>query len=1556
MISIKDAIESGSGFHVTRRVTRYDVEWGVPTGVVTYRKFIQSLIPAYYYKFKDFTNSGHRTDATLTNPVGAPTLVAAHVDTSDFAAEYNGTKYSQSSASVAETTIRENGYSLVAWFKYTTGKTGDQTIVSKASVAGNPNVNITVGVGNNDFPYLLFASGVRRTLGIKANLSDWNSLIVCVIPSGADWKLSCYLNGVLVYGDVSAAYAPSNSDTSPMYIATARNSGGSFVNKWVGQLDEISLHMFGFNKETAVTIHNLGYQNTYLDPSQEFDTTGVNLSEQTPAQYKDTVLSTSPLDYYKFDALVSGTTVVNEMAGRQSMVFGSGTSAVQTSAINPRAETVTGYSKGLANNAAGTGQVNNFTIGTPTRQGIYGAFSMSMWFKPFAFGSTGGGPLAPINSIFRLFGKRAANPNFEELFSLVERGGYLDVYKGSNQITNTNSAVSQMTVNQWTHVAVTITDDGQLAIYINGTLALTTTNFLIDATYPQYRYSLGPNTNQITGDDCAVDELATYSKALTSGEVSKLFRVGKYGSFYSYTFNGVPIIDGGAPYRLSQSEYSVLQNEEDVTKYVDPSYAVERDISNVIETLTLNIYPGEENPTDVMRKFRANTYIKIEHRLHNVETGYDSGWVSLGHFLSDGVPAESYSAIEGRSVVTVVLRGLMKLLTLDACVDRFEPDKVYYSKMQLTGPQDFGDYLQFEAPDINNPGAPLYNIAPYPKPTIYVTEFSNMGDEANGGPFSANEVIPIKGANGSVRVQGGSGAFQFDSDYFADKFSENGIGNPQKVYAEFHKWVTPQDVDDNVAITSIKFNKDRWYIETSRLQSFADGKTVTFKSGLAKGKRFKAVQYGATNNLVSSGNQGEFGDYRNAARAGSTGSWSASGDAWRWAFNVPSGASVINSSFLNAYTFTLPNLLTSLTVDDVPRTAKLKGIEVTVRRKTDVGSSTDSDANRPVSDLEVRISKNGTQAVPAWSANRARPGQWIASTDYLDVVYGNELDTWGLGTPTVGELNTWLSGMQVFFAVQAKGSSTYATQAKVVDVDSIKVTLYFEDYQLIVLLDANGYMVNPRAEGVVEGDVVTIGDYNAPDTVMRRILASRGFQEVDPTKPFYMDLEPCPIELAASVEPLITTIEDAQTHLEVLELIRGYAPPDYRLYVDNTGVVRGRLIGLTADRPVDYELDAVVDINSDTSDFGIATRIIVTGQSTDRINVGKGVTGGGTAAIRAYQLNGYADTRTSATGKSLTQSAADAYVAQVFDGNAKTPLPTGASWNYGSPSINRHYGVILSKFGSQGSVKRWDFSNIPLCAVDIGRSANGTQISIEEFEMVHFNHFYEVGSNPINQTMKIYYMSESDYTADNGKLPPESPSQDNTDYFPRATDKGWKLLVDEFTVKEGENTISSSDFVEQKPVKARFIRFDVVQAHFRYPIQGGDSNACARVVLSEIKIYTSQRIYATAELGVDGEFGTPYYRELNTRLRRRTSVEPENLYIDTYDKAKSHAANLLRERYIDFTPYSANVYHPFVSAGDRVSLINPATGLRKRYLVIASASVSDLSTRLQLVDYDIVEN
>ena len=508
------------------------------------------------------------------------------------------------------------------------------------------------------------------------------------------------------------------------------------------------------------------------------------------------------------------------------------------------------------------------------------------------------------------------------------------------------------------------------------------------------------------------------------------------------------------------------------------------------------------------------------------------------------------------------------------------------------------------------------------------------------------------------------------------------------------------------------------------------------------------------------------------------------------------------------------------------------------------------------------------------------------------------------------------------------------------------------------LTDINNRVVNPYVEGLKVGDYVQVGDCNLLEDVYRKFLLCHSFQEVDSSKPFYFKLTRCLSEVL--VKPIKSTLLDNVSGLEVYKEIENSSPPNYYLYVDRNGVTRTTNLIVDDLSVPDHVVTYAMEEAGEASDFSVYTKVIGVGQSTQSIDIALHSNYGGTSAVRAYKLDRFAvqtpsdHTSTTGSGYGMTQTDANATIAQVFDNKGATPYLTVNGFQF--------IGLTYRMYGQ--TVRKIDLSSTDLFVLDLGlnnSSSDALEYEIDAIQLAYASPYRE--GAVINQSLEFFYMTEGDYIAEFGTSAPKVPSQSLADaatsYMPPADAKSWKVLIEDRNSKEGQEIIESSAFETGKPTKLRYIKVRVGQPAFRFAVSNKDKNRYSSVVLPDIKVYTSNRIIASAELGVTPPFATGNDKELAARYKRRTYITDINPYLNTYADTQQFAIDELREKQQEFKPKVLKLMNPSITVGDVVEYLpakNYVTGETKKYLVYGVNYNSRDSHRstVMLMNYDIV--
>ena len=626
----------------------------------------------------------------------------------------------------------------------------------------------------------------------------------------------------------------------------------------------------------------------------------------------------------------------------------------------------------------------------------------------------------------------------------------------------------------------------------------------------------------------------------------------------------------------------------------------------------------------------------------------------------------------------------------------------------------------------------------------------------------------------------------------------------------------------------------------------------------------------------------------------------------------------------------------------------------------------------------VRFVKNGTISS---TNNVSDASPWFESKQIIngtepsgkqsktvETIFGSKSYTWG-ETITGADLKAATSGFVISLAstlstvtqTQLSGYLAGEVYAQLVTngydrlgIYDVRAKVYYKTgSESYFVTDLKGRLVNPEGEGMVAGDEIQIGDCNRLEDALRKLFLPIGFQESDATKPFYINIEESNAEIV--LPPLRITLDDQLYPVEVLEQILQYAPPNYNMVRLPNGNIEFKSIVVPTD-PVNHELNANYQESIDKSDYNLYTRVVGQGLNLSAANVALHEDYGGQAAIRAYKTDNFADTSDTGINYNNSQSDANNKVKQTIDLSPKTP--------YISYDGNDLYGLLYQQVGKE--VNRWTMEETPLFCIDLGLNTSSNvpqEFEVDTVEIAHLNTYRE--GNIVSQTLYIHVMTEEGYNAEYNSTLPTTPSQTEADsssgYFPDADSQNWKLLTNEIVLTEGVNTIGVDQFLSGKPEKFRFMKVSVGQPHFRFEVEGKyDGKKFARINIADIKIWTSNRILASAELGISNNFNGEEYKDLVRRLKRRTYLLEVNPYLNTTEDTKTFAENELLERSYDFTPITISGFAPLVKAGDIVQMRPKEGSVAKRYLVRSAtqtrSSSGENTSLLILQNFDIEFN
>ena len=1587
-----------SDFTKQTRIKRYDVNFGVPAYALTYKRFSFSKTPHVYYALGDYnaqrgltTNKNWGTTGTTYDITqnGSLSYDTGYVDPTDKCTKFSGGNMAVTGVpafTVAE--VDSKGFTASMWVKFTQAfTTGTMPICSFGTGGANNgfSVYLTYSSGKT-YVNVKLANSVVFTSNTEVKINDWTSITFTIQKSGSNYNFKLYQQGLEVASGTGTNYvAWTNVGTGATVfrIATPDPAMTVGAQQFTGSMDEIGLWYMTFDSQDVKKLNFLGINSTYYEPDEDFENDVVGTISKT-LNYNNTVLADTPTHYWKMET--------RQTVGADVIVLDEGL----ISAPQKRNLKLYGYASGnYTPNILNTknGSANSMPFSNTENTGIYGNsygttdtgfnvtttekttdWSLEFWYRNKGYSGQRDLVLgwSGIPNVERFVVSSQNNKLYFFLREIIPSG-------------TANSAFNDLEIStpdimfpdQARHVVFTYTKaTDTYTVYVDG---VSVGSGPYDYFNNNKKASVYGNVNPGSAGKFAIADqgylgnedhpgfnvgyVAIYDKSLPEETIQRHFKIGSLGPYYAVTLTGGDPALGEAPYKVSTNPYSELENEVDITNYV-VDYNINNDRKQMVSSGSLVVAePWGSNVADEF--FKPNTYITIEQRYTSDATAYDSDWQSVGHYLVDG-PIQRTISGEGTMQTVVSFSSPLKLLSLDLAKSNYEPDKIFVPKTPLDVSTTSTDTIAFQKSHHLGGGLTYGNWADFPSVKIWAKDFRNLSDsERTLGISYLNEEIRIKGAQGSVQVLGGEGKIVFDLDYFTTPIGNDGIGSPAMLSAEFYRYAQSYDLAFT-KLASIRY-ANNWLVDLNTYDVNAHNKTVFVKSGNAKGKIFKVKHNHslASTTLFSTGTTNSSVAYAGSTLTGWTQQLTDplglyAGETWRVTGTLPTY--LATAKYSNYLKMKVP-----ITIDSsIPNSAVVKGVKIIMRYRTDLGSATEADINKlPLQDYAAYLSITGNlTSSDLMSRNLAQKGKWVDKTTIPSggftrnmsstFTFGGSIDDIGMGTVTAGDIRTNAANMAFFYSLAATNNIGAGSngQSFFADVAMLGVEFTFDYLPEVTLTDVYGNMIHPEYEGLAVNDELQIGNYNSVEDVYRKLLIEAGFQENDPSLPFYFTLEQCPPSLAPAVPPLRQAISDNKTRMELLQDIdQNYSLPDYKLFIDQDGVVRGKLISQVygQDATIILPPETSLDYNKDGSDVNVITRVIVEGANATSVNVALNVNYSGFSAVHAYKLDNYCTTSTtSLDGQTLTQSAANTLLAKIFDNSAKTPVPPGTAWNY--EGTNKYYGLIWNRYGKRELVKRWDFEDQALFALDIGRNGNGTSIEIDYMEITCFDHFFGA-DNKINQTILIYYMTEADYEAEFKKKAPSFVSQSDTTYFPRADANSWRLLVDEIEVNE-TTKISSSDFIEQKAVKARFLKFVCGQCQYQFPVINVDPNVNSRINFASIKVFNSNKIRASAELGVDGEFSDAKYKEIATRVRRRSEYLSGNTLLNTYDKAKDYALNELRDRIIDYSPVALTTIYPNVQLYDVVYWTNPQTKESAKYLVESVSCGMRKPCQLQLHNYN----
>lgn len=1326
---------------------------------------------------------------------------------------------------------------------------------------------------------------------------------------------------------------------------------------------------------------------THVEDAIDTDDTPVALSG-TPQSYVNMILGANPSHYYRL-AETTGTDMLDSVASGGIDGLYAQDVGVSAGWLIPGAiYTDPSVAKSL-NYATRHAAANDFILGGGA--GASSEFTVEFWLLLTTHSSDRDGVMG-ITGV--------ANSGFE----LTNQNEQLTFVRWDASVNDSiNLGGATLARNKWYHVAFTIDSAKVITAYLNGRSVARKTlrgaNPYNNLAGNDLQIGRVNNTEDIP--PFGLDHLAFYPRALAGSEIKEHFQRG-------YVSVGIAV-SGTPPSRPQfnpDRSMPTLINEQDITAHVD-SYSVNKEARNFITTasLKLKVPWGYAQATQLLQ---AGTYIIIEQRFTG-DGGIDTGWIPIAHLLSSG-PIRDARSVGDKSPICAA-KGVLSLLTNDTVNYAVQPDIINVPRRTAQNTYQDLDSTVFRMPRLGRPGQFLYDWVDHPRTRIWASGFTTTDD---GVSFS--NMLPVKSANGSIQIVGGQGEVIFNTNYFRQKFNDEGLANPSKIELSFQRFATFEDLSyvpiasDTSTVKDGDGNPTRATITVRNDGSiFPDdgyvNRSILVKTGLEKGEWLKiinaypAVGYGLSNagfpvgsgpvNYVPLQFKGQY-DGAVSYVADDVVAWL--GHYWR-RLNADIGVHGAEPDLNPLLWQDQGAIMGTGTGTQIAPQGNYQGTwdSSTFYRRNDSvlynGNfyiATVSNRNQnPVSfpfHWDFLIEEGG----PNTNAN-VYQGTWSNLTTYAPyqtVLYsGNYYYTTSSSTnQTPGSGAPWvLIGATHDHTPNAQFLGYYDT-AKVYyfrDVISYQGFYYVlesmtsssnpgsdSNWKQIIGVEGWNYVApGPYAPPLVSFDVKTVDnlipdltlfnfavddvlqvtDCNLLEDALWKILWRRGFQQKDPSLPFYVSLAP-PVNVE-QLEPHKYSFVQNVSDLTMFQEIWEEGPPNYYIVEEPNGSVVARTVTQKATGTYDSDLTGLVgSIATDSSEYGVHTRVIGFGEGTSTYNVGFHKDYGGYAVSGAYKLTDVVDNGT------VSQSTMDDFVSQILDPDPTTPtistsLP--APYNYG----------VLYQQTIPGIYWTGALSDSPIMWIDLGRnSQTGNTWKIERFDFTSFSSFNS--GHVIPQSLMVFGMTEEDYISATGTVPSAVPG--DTDATTIAAnmealldDVGWEAIMDETSMPEGGGalTVTSADFVKGVPAQVRFLKIHCVQPWFRLGDSG--SSGTARVILSGFKAFLSQDIVKSAELGVSGEFQAPEWVDKATRLRRRTVTLDKNVSLEDSTAVYTFALNELRELSVEFEPETLGVVGTLADLHDTVFYSDPETGEQKNRIVRSCEfnSASSGERQLTTVDY-----
>lgn len=1559
-------------------ISLFDVDFGLPYMARTYTKLVRNRNPICYWKLGKHTTENLGDSGSVNDAVynGTPAhYVTGFADICDNSIKLDGVNdFVLTGGLNSSYSLSNSSYEFwISPEELVAGST-EKVIFYKGNYGTTTDICISLIEDN----FIKVKVGSTELTSTTALVKDSWAFVALVID-GTKWDL--YINGILD-STLTTSTTVSNSTSTKMALGVPVDNAGTAQTDatytyLTAALDEFALYGYALSSFAIYEHYKSGTNQIILDDSDDVNVSPV-YTTATVYSREEFINLLNPVHWWKLDEAhpVPSNLFVDSGSGARDLTYGDpSTNNIVTSPLfnnAGKARSFTGDSAKEAYNSSGLnlGSAGSFT-----------PITISFWYYSGGNSSENDGIMSwgPL-SIDGGFGFSHQQTTFR--FYLAKSGTNY-VYEYANTIQNS----------RWYFVTITVSSTGKIKFYIDGTqhadLNQTTDGKGLKIPPVSSKFEIGDQGFQ-DKPNYSIDDVLVFGTDLTASQINQLYNISKFGESY-----GRRNISSSSASVVSNSyipcqKHSSFVGELDLTDHI-LEYSINSSLDDIIDSARFVVSEDFYNST-IFERIQPNSIIKVKERYKSKGGSFDSGWVEIGTFLIDG-PAGVDISRDGSKTVSVACSSVTKLMSLDYFTRNIEPDKVSIEKSLLTlvGPvidtYKFKKYRNgYDASSLEDDSTVfLQNWANSPEPKIYIKDFTNLYSGTDERKLNLDvkptDEIRLRGGDGGVQLLYGEGALVVDKDFFESSVPEVGLGYPDTdtgISAEFSRYLTYPDLIFNATVGSIDFIDNSKYSVTlsNSGNELYDGWSILLKTGNAKGNFYKLKlkdknRAGVEYNFTTGANDGTVGtvDWVNPSNVVDSSLTTKA----TYTHTTFSAGSIPPPETRGNFPYTLTNngaskyiKITELVgASEIPDSAEVLGLELILLhdeiKYSYKNATQEYIPSFTVKPANVRFVKAGTISTTniagtaaAWASFKRitnNTDQSVNQKKTIETVFGSKDYTWGetitgadlknsatgfvlnLASTLTTTSPTTISGYLAYEAYKQLTLNGYGT----LGLYNAKVRVYYKTgNESYYVTDLKGRLVNPHSEEIEVGDSVQIGDCNRLEDAIRKLFLALGFQETDATKPFFIDVQESNSEII--LPPLETSLDDQLYPTQILEQIVQYSPPNYNLLRLPNGSIQFKTIVVPTD-PLDHELISNYEENKDKSDYNLYTRVIGQGLNLSAVNVALHTDYGGQSAIRAYKKDNFGDSTDSGVNNNNDQPAANVLVKQVLDLSPKTPYITYDG--------NDLYGVLYQTVGKD--VNSWTMEESDLFCIDLGLNTSQEvpqEFEIDDLEFAFINTYREGSLVP--QSVYFYTMTEEDYNAEYSRTLPITPSQDDADltdsYFPAADAKGWKLLTNEITLQEGVTQINSEAFLSKRPQKFRFIKIRVGQPHFRYEVEGKyDGKKFSRINISDFKVWTSNRILASAELGISNNFNGSEYKDLIRRLKRRTYVLEVNPYLNSFEDVKTFSENELLERSYDFTPITISGFAPLVRAGQIVLYREKEEVEYKRYLV-RSANQSRLSS------------